>query len=68
VFEEINCLLIDALHTAGCLPERSIFSRDLPDRGVSLSHDLMLHDARSNMRSAYVTDTCYQPAPSPCPA
>jgi hypothetical protein len=68
LFEEINCLLIDALHTAGFLPDRSTFPGDPPDRGVSLSHDLMLHDARSNMRCAYVTDTCYQPAPRPCPA
>jgi hypothetical protein len=68
VFEEINCLLIDALHTAGLIPDRSTFPGDPPDRGVSLSHDLMLHDARSNMRCAYVTDTCYQPAPRPCPA
>ena len=68
VFEEINCLLVDALHMAGFIPERSTFPGDPPDRGVSLSHDLMLHDARSNMRCAYVTDTCYRPAPHPCPA
>jgi hypothetical protein len=66
--EEINCLLIDALHQAGLLPERSTFPGDSPDRGVSLSHDLMLHEARSKMRCAYVTATCYQPAPRPCPA
>jgi len=66
--EEINCLLIDALHQAMLLPERSTFPGDTPDRGVSISHDLMLHEARSNMRCAYVTATCYQPAPRPCPA
>lgn len=68
VFEEINCLLMDALHQMGFLPERSTFPGDPLDRGVSLSHDLMLHDACSNMRCAYVTATCYQPAPRPCPA
>jgi len=68
VFEEINCLLIDVLHAAGLIPDRSTFAGDSPERGVSLSHDLMLHEAHSNMRCAYVTDTCYQPAPRPCPA
>jgi len=66
--EEINCLLIDALHEAGLLPERSTFPGDPPDRGVTISHDLMLHEARSNMQCAYVTASCYQPAPRPCPA
>lgn len=66
--EDINSAVIDALHRAGCLPERSTFPGDPPDRGVSISHDLMLHDARSNMRCAYVTASCYQPAPRPCPA
>jgi len=66
--EEINCLLIDAWHEAGLLPERSTFAGDPPDRGVTISHDLMLHEARSNMQCAYVTASCYQPAPRPCPA
>jgi hypothetical protein len=66
--EELNSMIIDALHQAGLLPERSTFPGDPPDRGVSISHDLMLHEARSNMRCAYVTATCYQPAPRPCPA
>jgi len=67
-FEAINGLLIDTLHQAGLLPERSTFPGDPPQHGVSLSHDLMLHEARSNMRCAYVTETCYQPVPRPCPA
>jgi hypothetical protein len=66
--EEINCLLIETLHQAGLLPERSTFPGDPPDRGVTISHDLMLHEARSNMKCAYVAATCYQPAPRPCPA
>ena len=68
LFEEVSGLLIDALHRAGFIPDRSTFPGDPPDRGVSLSHDLMLHDAHSNMRCAYVTGACYQPAPRPCPA
>ena len=67
-FEEINSLIIEALHQAALLPERSTFPGDPADRGVTLSHDLMLHPARSNMHCAYVTATCYQPAPRPCPA
>lgn len=67
-FEEINCLLIEALHQAGLLPQQSTFPGDPSDRGVTISHDLMLHEARSNMQCAYVTATCYQLAPRPCPA
>jgi hypothetical protein len=67
-FEEINCLLIDSLHQAGLLPERSTFPGDLSDRGMTISHDLMLHEACSNMRCAYVTESCYQPGPRPCRA
>jgi hypothetical protein len=48
--EEINGLLIDALHQAGLLPEHSTFPGDPPDRGVTISHDLMLHEARSKMK------------------
>jgi hypothetical protein len=66
--EELVCLFIDLLHAQGLVPELSTFPGDPPDRGVSISHDLMLHDARSPMRCADVTDTCYQPAPRPCPA
>jgi len=68
MFEEINSLFMETLHQANLLPQHSTFPGDLPDRGVTLSHDLMLHQARSNMRCAYVTDTCYQAAPRPCPA
>jgi hypothetical protein len=67
-FEELCPLFIDLLHQAGLLPEQSTFPGDSPERGVSISHDIMLHEAQSNMRCAQVTDTCYQPAPRPCPA
>jgi hypothetical protein len=68
VFEELCPLLIDALRQAKLLPERSTFPGDPQGRGVSVSHDIMLHEARARMRCGQVTDTCYQPAPRPCPA
>ncbi len=68
ILEELVCLFVDLLHDQALAPQRSTFPGDPPDRGVSISHDLMLHAARSPMRCAYVTDTCYQPAPRPCPA
>jgi hypothetical protein len=68
VFEELCPLFTDLLHQAGLLPEHATFPGDPPTRGVSISHDIMLHQARSRMRCGQVTDTCYQPAPRPCPA
>jgi hypothetical protein len=68
ILEELVCLFIDLLHAHALVPERSTFPGDPPDRGVSICHDLMLHAARSPMRCGYVTDTCFQPAPRPCPA
>jgi hypothetical protein len=60
---EIDALLFDLLYQAGFLPTR-------PDQEekVSLSFDGMLHEARSRMRCAQVSESCYQPAPRPCPA
>jgi len=68
VFEELCPLFIDLLHQATLLPEHSTFPGDPPERGVTISHDIMLHEAQSVMKCAQVTDTCYQPAPRPCPA
>ena len=68
LFEELSSLFTDLLHQAGLPPQRSTFPGDPPERGVSISHDIMLHQARSRMRCSQVTDTCYQPAPRPCPA
>jgi hypothetical protein len=73
--EELVCRASDLLHQAGLLPEHSTYPGDPPDRGVSISHDIMLHPAHSNLACAYVTASCYgplaatQPAtPRPCPA
>lgn len=68
VFEELCPLFTDLLHQANLLPEHSTFPGDPLGRGVSISHDIMLHEARSRMHCSQVTDTCYQPAPRPCPA
>jgi hypothetical protein len=68
LFDELCPLLSDRLYQAGLLPEHSTFPGDPPLRGVAISHDIMLHHARSNMHCSKVTDTCYQPLPRPCPA
>lgn len=68
VFEELCSLFIDMLRQGNLLPERSTFPGDPQKRGVSVSHDIMLHQAHARMRCGQVTDTCYQPVPRPCPA
>jgi hypothetical protein len=67
-FTDLCASLIDLLQQVHLIPERSTLPGDPPDRGVTLSYDGMLHPARSRMRCAHVTDTCYEPAPRPCPA
>jgi hypothetical protein len=67
-FEELCPLFIDLLYQTGLAPTHSTYPGDPPARGVSISHDLMLHEARSNIGCSQVTDTCYEPAPRPCPA
>jgi len=66
--QELCSLFSDLLHQAHLLPQHSTFPGDPPTRGVTISHDLMLHQARSNMRCPYVTATCYGPVPRSCPA
>lgn len=68
LFAELCPLFIDLLHKAGLLPHHTTCAGDPPQRGVTISHDIMLHYARSNMRCSKVTESCYQPAPRPCPA
>jgi hypothetical protein len=68
LFDELCPLFADLLQEAGLLPEHSTFPGDPAQRGVSISHDIMLHHAHANMHCAKVTDTCYLPAPRPCPA
>jgi len=68
LFDELCPLFTDQLYQAGLLPKHSTFPGDPPQRGISISHDIMLHHARSNMHCSKVTGTCYLPAPRPCPA
>lgn len=68
IFDQLCPLFIDLLHEAGLLPEHSTFPGDPPERGVTISHDIMLHEARSNMSCSRVTASCYRPVPRPCPA
>lgn len=67
-FAELCPLFADLLHQAKLLPDHSTFPGDPPDRGVTISHDLMLHQARSHPDCAFITASCYNPAPRPCPA
>ncbi len=60
---EIDALLFDLLYQADLLP-----TRPDQDKKVSLTFDGMLHEARSRMRCTKVVESCYQPAPRPCPA
>ena len=46
-FEELCCLFIDLLHQVGLLPEDCAFPGSSPLQGLSISHDLMLHEACS---------------------
>jgi hypothetical protein len=66
--EDLCSQVADLLHQANLLPEHSTHPGDPADRGVTISHDIMLHVAHSNLDCADVTATCYQPAPRPCPA
>ena len=68
VLEELCPLFTDLLHQVGLLPEHATFPGDPPQRGVTISHDIMLHQARSRMHCSQVQASCYQPAPRPCPA
>jgi len=52
VFEELCPLFTDTLRQARLLPEHSTFLGDPPERGVSISHDIMLHQARSACAAA----------------
>ena len=68
VFDELCPLFTDLLHQAGLLPKHSTYPGDPSHRGVTISHDIMLHEARSNMKCASVNASCYRKAPRPCPA
>jgi hypothetical protein len=60
---EINALQIDMVYQAGLLP-----TKPEGENKVTLAYDGMLHQARSQMRCSSVRESCYEPAPRPCPA
>jgi hypothetical protein len=67
-FEELCSLVADLVLKARLAPVRSTYPGDPPDRGVTISHDIMLHGAYSKMDCGQVHETCYQKAPRACPA
>jgi hypothetical protein len=67
-FDRLCPLFGETLLAAGLASQHSTFPGDGPERGVTITHDIMLHEARSGMRCLQVTASCYQPRPRPCPA
>jgi hypothetical protein len=66
--EELVSQLADLLQQASLLPTASTFPSGPAERGVTISHDIMLHQAHSKMLCPQVCASCYLPAPRPCPA
>ena len=60
-FDDLCPRMIDLLRGQGLFPERSTFPGDREERGVSVSHDGMLHPARSRPSCQLATEECYQP-------
>jgi hypothetical protein len=61
--------LAQGLMAYGLIPTHSTFPGDGPQRGVSLSTDCQLIQARSQQKCIHQTPTCSLPAaPRPCPA
>lgn len=65
VFDELCPRFMDLLHQHGLCPERSTYPGDPPERGVTMSHDGMLHQALSRPSCQLATDDCYQPVAEP---
>jgi hypothetical protein len=61
--------LAQGLMAYGLIPTHTTFPGDPPERGVSLSTDCQLIEARSHMRCRHATPACCLPAARrPCPA
>lgn len=65
VFDELCPRSIQLLREHGLCPEHSTYPDDPPDRGVTASHDGMLHEALSRPSCQLATNGCYQPLPEP---
>jgi hypothetical protein len=61
--------LAQGLMAYALIPTHTTFPGDPPERGVSLSTDCQLIEARSHMRCRHAASTCFLPAVQrPCPA
>ena len=61
--------LAQGLMAYALIPTHTTFPGDPPERGVSLSTDCQLIEARSRMKCRHTTQSCYAPAAHrPCPA
>lgn len=65
VFDELCPRFIQLLRQHALLPEESTYPGDPAGRGVTVSHDGMLHPALSRPSCQLATDDCYQPLPAP---
>lgn len=68
-FEGCQTSIAQGLMAYSLIPTHSTFPGDDPQRGVSLSTDCQLIEARSHMKCRHQTPLCSQPAAHrPCPA
>ncbi len=67
-FTDLCPRITDLLRQSRLFPERSTFPGDPLDRGISLSQDGMLHEARSRPSCQLATEECYQAVAQPSPA
>jgi len=67
VFDDLCSRFVRLLRQYGLFPEHSTYPDDPPGRGISLTQDGMLHQARSRPSCQLAEDTCYQPLAQPDP-
>jgi hypothetical protein len=67
-FAELCQRFTDLLLREGLCSAHSTYPGDLPEQGVTITQDGMLHPARHRSACQLATDDCYQPISSPAPA
>lgn len=68
-FSDCQTSLAQGLMAYRLIPTQSTFPGDTPERGVSISTDCQLIQARSHRKCCHQTPACSQPGlPRPCPA
>ncbi|MBI2954276.1 MAG: hypothetical protein HYY30_08185 [Chloroflexi bacterium] len=65
LFDELCPRFVQLLQQHGLLPEQSPYPGDPPGRGVTVSHDGMLHPSLSRPSCQLATNECYQPLSEP---